>query len=282
MTNTPVPSSEQPGKLDLPGTLVLAGAGKMGGAMLRGWLDAGVAGNQLAVIDPAPALQMQALASAHGFSIYPDAAHIGEVSVLVLAVKPQILDAAAEMLAPLMASRPLVVSIAAGKSVADLTGALGDVPIVRSMPNTPAAVGRGITAGFAGPGVSSAQRDLATALLGAVGDVVWLEDEDLMDAVTAVSGSGPAYVFWLTECMAAAGRELGLPEEMANALARATVSGSGELMHQAPDTASTLRENVTSPGGTTAAALEVLMADDGLKPLMARALKAARDRAREL
>jgi len=278
MTQAPASSS----RLVLPGTLVLVGAGKMGGAMLRGWLDAGATGDQIVIVDPAAAADMQSLAAEHGFEIHPDASQLDDVAVLVLAVKPQILDEAAEALRPLVASRPLVISIAAGKSVDDLVLALGDVPVVRSMPNTPAAVGRGITAGFAGLDVSGSQRDLATALLGAVGEVVWLEDEALMDAVTAVSGSGPAYVFWLAECMAAAGRELGLPDDLADALARATVSGAGELMHQASEPASTLRENVTSPGGTTAAALQVLMADDGLRPLMAKALTAARDRAREL
>lgn len=278
MTHTPASSSQ----LVLPGTLVLAGAGKMGGAMLRGWLDAGAAAAQIAVVDPQPAPDMVALAAEQGFSIHPDASELNDVAIVVLAVKPQILDAAATTLSSLMDSKPLVVSIAAGKSVADITQALGDTPVVRSMPNTPASVGRGITAAFAGSHVSNEQRDLATALLKAVGDVVWLDDEDLMDAVTAVSGSGPAYVFWLAECMAAAGRELGLPDDLADALARATVSGAGELMHQAAEPASALRENVTSPGGTTAAALAVLMADDGLKPLMAKALTAARDRAREL
>lgn len=278
MTHTPASSS----RLVLPGTLVLAGAGKMGGAMLRGWLDAGAAAAQIAVVDPQPAPDMVALAAEQGFAIHPDASALNDVAIVVLAVKPQILDAAAATLSSLMASKPLVVSIAAGKSVADITHALGDTPVVRSMPNTPASVGRGITAAYAGSGVSNEQRDLATALLKAVGDVVWLDDEDLMDAVTAVSGSGPAYVFWLAECMAAAGRELGLPDDLADALARATVSGAGELMHQAAEPASALRENVTSPGGTTAAALAVLMADDGLKPLMAKALTAARDRAREL
>ncbi|MEP0069429.1 pyrroline-5-carboxylate reductase [Pyruvatibacter sp.] len=278
MTHTPASSSQ----LVLPGTLVLAGAGKMGGAMLLGWLDAGAAAAQIAVVDPEPAPDMLALAAEQGFSIHPDASELNDVAIVVLAVKPQILDAAATTLSSLMASKPLVVSIAAGKSVADITQALGDSPVVRSMPNTPASVGRGITAAYAGSDVSSEQRDLATALLKAVGDVVWLDNEDLMDAVTAVSGSGPAYVFWLAECMAAAGRELGLPDDLADALARATVSGAGELMHQAVEPASTLRENVTSPGGTTAAALAVLMADDGLKPLMAKALTAARDRAREL
>jgi pyrroline-5-carboxylate reductase len=278
MTHAPASSSQ----LDLPGTLVLAGAGKMGGAMLRGWLDAGAAAAQIAVVDPQPAPDMLALAAQQGFSIHPDASGLSDVAIVVLAVKPQILDAAAATLSSLMASKPLVVSIAAGKSVADITQALGDAPVVRSMPNTPASVGRGISAAYAGSKVTNEQRDLATALLKAVGDVVWLDDEDLMDAVTAVSGSGPAYVFWLAECMAAAGRELGLPDDLADALARATVSGAGELMHQAAEPASTLRENVTSPGGTTAAALAVLMADDGLKPLMTKALTAARDRAREL
>ncbi|MEO0961029.1 MAG: pyrroline-5-carboxylate reductase [Pseudomonadota bacterium] len=278
MTQTPASSSQ----LVLPGTLVLAGAGKMGGAMLRGWLDAGAAPAQIAVIDPQPAPDIVALSAEQGFLIHSDASELNDVAIVVLAVKPQILDAAATSLSSLMASKPLVVSIAAGKSVADITQALGDTPVVRSMPNTPASVGRGITAAYAGSEVGDQQRDLATALLQAVGDVVWLDNEDLMDAVTAVSGSGPAYVFWLAECMAAAGRELGLPDDLADALARATVSGAGELMHQAPEPASTLRENVTSPGGTTAAALAVLMADDGLKPLMAKALTAARDRAQEL
>lgn len=278
MTHTPAPTST----LVLPGTLVLAGAGKMGGAMLEGWLDAGADAKHVAVIDPAPSQHMRELAADKGFAIYPDASQLGDVAIVVLAVKPQILDVAAQTLAPLMASKPLVVSILAGKTIADMVEALGDTPIVRSMPNTPAAVGRGITAAYARQGVSSDQVTLATQLLGAVGEVVWLDDENLMDAVTAVSGSGPAYVFLLAECMAAAGRELGLPEEMATALARATVSGAGELMHQSPQAPSTLRENVTSPGGTTAAALAVLMDDTGLKPLMEKALTAARDRAREL
>jgi pyrroline-5-carboxylate reductase len=243
----------------------------MGGAMLRGWLEAGADPSLVTVIDPKPSAEISALAGERGFTVRPDADGITDAAVLVLAVKPQMLADAAVTLAPVMTSRPLVVSILAGKTVGDLSAALGvapaGAPVVRSMPNTPSAVGRGITAGFAGPGVSAAQVDLTTALL---------------EAVTALSGSGPAYVFWLTECMAAAGRDLGLPDDLAAALARATVSGAGELMHQASETPSTLRQNVTSPGGTTAAALEVLMAQDGLEPLMVKALTAARDRAREL
>lgn len=278
MTSSPAPSSP----LALPGTLVLAGAGKMGGAMLRGWLEAGADASLITVIDPKPSDDLKTLAAEKGFAVRPDADGVRDAAVLVLAVKPQMLADAAHTLAPVMASSPLVVSILAGKTVGALSGALGEVPIVRSMPNTPSAVGRGITAGFAGPGVSPAQVALTTSLLQAVGEVVWLDDETLMDAVTAVSGSGPAYVFWLTECMAAAGEKLGLPAELAASLARATVSGAGELMHQASETPATLRQNVTSPGGTTAAALEVLMAEGGLAPLMAEALTAARDRAREL
>ncbi len=268
--------------LVLPGTLVLLGAGKMGGALLRGWLEAGADASRIAVIDPQPSDDMKVLAGDHAIALHTDGSALSDVAVMVLAVKPQIMSQAAKTLVPIAQDRPLVVSVAAGKSVADLTALLGDVPIVRAMPNTPASVGRGISGAFAGSGVSADQRALATQLLEAVGEVVWLDDEALMDAVTALSGSGPAYVFWLTECMAAAGRELGLPDAVAATLARATVAGAGELMHQARDTPSTLRENVTSPGGTTAAALDVLMADDGLGALLRKAMTAARDRAREL
>lgn len=270
--------------LALPGTLVLAGAGKMGGAMLRGWLEAGAAPERVVLLDPAPSDEMASFARERGLRLNPDmGALAGEgIAVIVLAVKPQMMAEAGETLAPLMADKPLLVSIAAGKTVDNIASAIGEAPTVRSMPNTPAAVGRGITAAFAGPGVSKAQRELAAALLAAVGEVVWLDDEGLMDAVTAVSGSGPAYVYLLTECLADAAREVGLPGDLADALARATVTGAGELLYRSPDAPSTLRQNVTSPGGTTAAALEVLMADDGMAPLLAKAVKRARDRARDL
>lgn len=270
--------------LTLPGPLVLLGAGKMGGAMLRGWLAAGADPAQIVILDPALGAGMAADARAAGVTVNPTLPEAEALAprVLVLAVKPQMMAEAVAPLRGLAATKPLVVSIAAGKTVTDIATLLGDAPIVRAMPNTPASVGRGITAAFAGPGVDAAQRRLAGDLLGAVGGVVWLDDEDLMDAVTAVSGSGPAYVFFLTECLAAAARDVGLPEGLAARLARATVAGAGELLHQASEPASVLRENVTSPGGTTAAALEVLMAQDALKPLIARAVTAARDRARDL
>jgi len=175
------------------------------------------------------------------------------------------------------------VSIAAGKTITNFEEMLGsDAAIIRIMPNTPAAIRRGISVACANASVSDAARDRVSCMLGAVGELAWIEDENLMDAVTAVSGSGPAYVFLLAECMAAAGIKAGLPEELAIALARATVSGSGELIRQSVETVGTLRQNVTSPGGTTEAALGVLMADDGLQKLMDTAIAAAAKRSEEL
>lgn len=268
----------------LPSSLLLVGAGKMGGAMLRGWLALGLPASAVTVIDPAPAAELLAEAEAKGFRVNPDRAAIGAPEVIVLAVKPQTFATAAPDIAPLVGARTLVISIMAGKTLGDIGTRLpGAAGLVRAMPNTPAAVGRGITGATASPGLDPALRARADALLAAIGRVVWVETEEQIDAVTAVSGSGPAYVFYLAECMAAAGVEAGLPPEVAAALARATVEGAGELMFRDTGTSpGKLRENVTSPGGTTAAALEVLMADDGLRPLMARAIAAAKRRAAEL
>ena len=187
-------------------------------------------------------------------------------------------------IAPLVGGDTLVVSIMAGKTIADIAARLPAArAIVRTMPNTPAAVGRGVTGAAASPGVDAGRRAMADALLSAVGTVEWLDREDWIDAVTAVSGSGPAYVFWLTECLAKAGEAAGLPAELAMRLARATIEGSGELMFRERGTAaSQLRINVTSPGGTTAAALDILMAPDGLEPLMRKAIAAAKQRAGDL
>jgi pyrroline-5-carboxylate reductase len=203
---------------------------------------------------------------------------------LILAIKPQTLEAAAPGLGPLVGPRTLVLSILAGKRISDLAARLPQgAKIVRAMPNTPAAIGRGISALTAGSGVGEGERDLASALLACVGRTEWVGDEGLIDAVTAVSGSGPAYVFLLAECLAAAGAVAGLPPDLAMRLARATVEGSGELLFREPGTEpAILRRNVTSPGGTTAAALEVLMGADGLAPLMERAVAAAARRAGEL
>jgi len=212
--------------------------------------------------------------------INPDS--VDDASVVVLAVKPQVAGEVAPPLKALMRPNTVAVSIMAGKTLRFLASALGDCALVRSMPNTPAAIGRGITVAVANAKVSAGQRALSDTLLRAVGAVEWVDDEGLIDAVTAVSGSGPAYVFLLAESLARAGAAVGLPADLAARLARATVSGSGELMHGSPLEAATLRQNVTSPGGTTAAALAVLMAPDGLDPLMAKAVVAATKRSKEL
>ena len=266
-----------------PASLALVGAGKMGGAMLEGWLKLGLDPRGVSVLDPHVTGEMQALCKAHGVALNPIAA-IAAPEVVVLAIKPQMLDAAAPGLQALFGPQTLLVSIVAGKTSGDLAARLPPArAIARAMPNTPASVGRGITGVFAAPGVSAAQKAMADVLLKAIGQVVWVEDEGLIDAVTAVSGSGPAYVFYLAECLAKAGVAAGLPSEVAMQLARATVEGAGELMHQAASTPlSQLRVNVTSPGGTTAAALEVLMGPQGLEPLMMAAVAAAKRRAGEL
>ena len=263
------------------GTVALVGAGKMGGAMLEGWIGLGVAPSRLAVIEPNPAEPIAALA-ARGLRLNPDAASIRPDAV-VIAVKPQIAAEIMPSVAALVQPSTVVVSIMAGRTLAFLTAALPrDAAVIRAMPNTPAAIGRGITVAVPNARVTPAQRRLADALLAATGAVEWIDDETLMDAVTAVSGSGPAYVFLLAESLARAGVKAGLPAELAGRLARATVAGSGELLHRSPLDAATLRHNVTSPGGTTAAALGVLMAPDGLDPLLERAVAAATRRGREL
>jgi pyrroline-5-carboxylate reductase len=261
------------------GTLVLVGAGKMGSAMLEGWLKLGLDPKRVAIKEPTPAPEIAALA-AKGVRINPSA--IDDASVILLAVKPQVAGEVVPPLKSLMRPNTVAVSVMAGKTIAFLEGALGGGAVVRSIPNTPAAVGRGITAAVANAKVTEAQRTLAHTLLTSIGAVEWVTDEDLIDVATAVSGSGPAYVFLLAETLARAGAAAGLPADMAARLARATVAGSGELLHQSPLDAATLRQNVTSPNGTTAAALSVLMADDGMGPLMEKAVAAAAKRSREL
>jgi pyrroline-5-carboxylate reductase len=263
-----------------PQSLALVGAGKMGAALLGGWLAAGLDPRRIAVYDPHAAPAIAALAAEKGFALNPAPA---SAQAVVLAIKPQMLDAAAPALAPLFGADSVLISILAGKTLANLAARLPVAAIVRAMPNTPAAIGRGITGAFAGPAVSPAQKEQAHFLLGGVGAVEWVASESLIDAVTAISGSGPAYVFHLVEALAQAGAALGLPEDLALRLARATVEGSGELLARSPDTpVEILRKNVTSPGGTTEAALAVLMAPDGHADLMARATAAAARRAGEL
>jgi pyrroline-5-carboxylate reductase len=267
----------------LPRTLVLIGAGKMGGAMLEGWLAGGLDAGGLVVLDPHASADLSKLARARGFRLNPPPAEIMAPEALVLGIKPQSLDGAAPILSGLAAPGTLLVSILAGKTLADLAARAPRArAIVRAMPNLPAAVRRGITGLVASPETTPEERRMAGALLGGIGQVEWLEDEALIDAVTAVSGSGPAYVFLMVEALASAGRAAGLPDGVALRLARATVEGAGELLHRSPAGADELRRNVTSPGGTTAAALEVLMGPDGLEPLMTRAVAAARARAQAL
>ena len=266
------------------GRLLLVGCGKMGGAMLQGWLARGVAPGDVVVVEPGRE-QAEAL-GASGVTVVPDADAVPSgfaPSVVILAVKPQTMDDAAPHYAALAGPDTAFLSIAAGKTIADFERYFGSgAAIVRSMPNTPAAVGRGMLVACPNANVSQAMRENCDALLSAVGKVAWIEDEALMDAVTGVSGSGPAYVFLMIECMSRAGVEAGLPDELARTLALTTVAGAGELAMQAEEDPATLRKNVTSPGGTTQAALEVLMAEPGLQALMTEAVAAATRRSREL
>ncbi len=261
--------------------ILLLGGGRMGSAMLAGWRERGLSPSY--VIDPAPAV---AALAGDGVQIVADARDVPpefKPAAVVLAVKPQYAEAAVPGLASFAANGAVVLSIMAGRTVTGLQTLLGaDAPVVRAMPNTPAAIRQGITVACPGPGVTAAQRSLCDDLLTSVGEVAWVDDEGLIDAVTAVSGGGPAYVFLLAEELARAGIEAGLPEELATKLARETVAGSGELLHRSKFSSATLRQNVTSPGGTTAAALEVLMGSDGMQALLTRAVAAATRRSRQL
>jgi pyrroline-5-carboxylate reductase len=263
---------------NIHGTIALGGAGKMGGAMLTGWLAQGLDPRRVVVIEPHPSAEIAALA---GIRLNPTAKQVGEVDTLVVAVKPQSFREAGKAFKEFTGPSTLVVSIMAGTPIAALQEVCGG-SVVRAMPNTPAAIGRGITVAVAAKNVDAAQRAIADALLRATGSVEWVEQESLMDAVTAVSGSGPAYVFLLAEELARAGVEAGLPLELATKLARETVAGSGELLHRSELASSTLRQNVTSPGGTTAAALDVLMGPNGMHALLVRAVAAATQRSKDL
>jgi pyrroline-5-carboxylate reductase len=265
--------------MNINGTIVLAGAGKMGGAMLSGWLAQGLDASRAAVIEPDPSEDIRAHL-AKGVRLNPSPQDCGSVAAFVVALKPQAFRAA-PALKPYVGAATLVVSIMAGTTIASLSEVFGG-HVVRAMPNTPAAIGRGIAVAVAAKDVSATQRETADSLLRATGLVEWVTDEGLIDAVTAVSGSGPAYVFLLAEELARAGVAAGLPEALATKLARETVSGAGELLHRSDLDAATLRQNVTSPAGTTAAALEVLMGKDGLQSLLTRAVAAATKRSKEL
>jgi len=264
--------------------LLLVGCGKMGGAMLSGWLDQGTDPASVVVVEPAAALRTPL--GARGVTAVASAGEIPAwfwPDCVILAVKPQQMAAVTGDFTRFVGPETQFLSIAAGTTIGFFEGVLGaSAAIVRTMPNTPAAVGKGMLVACPNGHVTDAMRKRADALLAAVGAVAWIGDEALMDAVTAVSGSGPAYVFYMIECMTEAGIAAGLPAELAAQLASQTVYGAGALAHAAAEDPGTLRKNVTSPGGTTQAALEVLMADDGLAPLVRRAVDAAAQRSREL
>ncbi|WP_269580630.1 pyrroline-5-carboxylate reductase [Roseibium sp. Sym1] len=261
---------------------LLVGAGKMGGAMLSGWMAEGIDPAAIVVSDPRLSEEMDALLKRYGIRHVTSVPGDLRPAIVLVAVKPQMMDAVLPGLKPVVAPDTLVMSVAAGTPVAKFHDYFGEVPVCRCMPNTPAMVKRGITAVFPTRQVTAEQRQEVGSLLSSVGKVVWLDSEDQIDLVTGVSGSGPAYVFYMAEALSEAGRAAGLPEELAHELAVATVCGAGELMHQSGEHPATLRQNVTSPNGTTAAALDVLMHAEGLQPVMTEAVAAAVKRAREL
>ncbi|MCB1834720.1 MAG: pyrroline-5-carboxylate reductase [Geminicoccaceae bacterium] len=268
----------------ITGPLLLVGGGKMGGALMRGWLQAGLAPADAFLIEPNDA----ARAELAGLGVATAVADAGDLAAfhprtVIVAVKPQVMDAVLDGLGAFVGPKTLVVSIAAGKPISAFERAFGPATaIVRVMPNTPAAIGRGMSVLCASRSVTPAQRAEVEALMAAVGDTAWIGDEEQMHAVTGVSGSGPAYVFHMIEALAAAGMAAGLPEDLAKRLALRTVEGAGALAGTGDVEPAVLRANVTSPGGTTAAGLGVLMAEDGLGPLLERTVAAAAERSREL
>jgi len=263
-------------------TVLLIGAGRMGSALLQGWLGRGV--KSIVVVEPKPSAELRRLARAKKIALSATPSEVKrKPSVCVVAIKPQVLKGEAETLAGFAQSGALMISIAAGTSVAALTKAWGKkARIIRAMPNTPGAIGHGITGLYAAKGVTAADKKRAVSLLSALGQTEWVARESLIDSVTAVSGSGPAYLFLMAEALTEAGMAEGLPRAQAEKFARATVAGAGALLAADKSPPRALREAVTSPGGTTAAALAVLMADDGLAQLMKRAVAVARKRAQEL
>lgn len=271
------------------GPVLLVGAGRMGSALLKGWVAQGLEADRVFVQEPSMTAEMAAFCRQHGITVAARPVMPQPPAVILLAVKPQLMDAVLPDVTPQTGPDTVVLSVAAGRTIASIaTHFQAGTAIVRTMPNTPAAIGRGISALFGNDAVKPEQAQLCETLMAAAGEIVWLDSETQMDAVTAVSGSGPAYIFLLAECLAEAGEKAGLPPDMAAKLARATVSGAGELLRQSDLSAGELRRNVTSPGGTTEAAISVLMGQiDGspansLSALMTEAVKAAARRSKEL
>jgi len=263
-------------------SVTLVGAGNMGGAMLKGWISNGMKADNITVLDPAPSDTMRDYLSSNNIRHVENADELQPPDVMLLAVKPQMMESVLPGLVGLVGPQTVAVSVAAGTTLATLGTFLGDVAMVRVMPNTPSLVLKGMSVGCPNSKVTEMQRQNVHALMHAIGAVEWVEDEKLIDAVTAVSGSGPAYVFYLAECMAEAGKAAGLPDTLAMTLAAQTVSGAGELLGQSQEPPAQLRRNVTSPNGTTAAALDVLMTENGMGDLVERAVMAAKKRSEEL
>jgi pyrroline-5-carboxylate reductase len=269
--------------LTIPGPLLLVGAGKMGGALLKGWLGEGLDPALIFAQEPNPSAEAAKLLKRHGIATGSPPKLPRAPAVVLLAVKPQAMDEVLAEIAPLVGKDSVVLSIAAGRTLKSLAKPLHKgAAIVRAMPNTPAEAGAGISMACANAAVTAKQRRLCDALLGAVGEVMWIDDETLMDAVTAVSGSGPAYVFLLAECLAEAGVAAGLDHALATKLARETVIGAAELLRRSDLSPTELRANVTSPKGTTEAALAVLSGKHGFQELLVRAVAAAKKRSQEL
>ncbi|HCX15038.1 MAG TPA: pyrroline-5-carboxylate reductase [Rhodospirillaceae bacterium] len=270
----------------IEGTILLVGSGRMGGALLEGWFKHGLNPVDVIVIEPAGRGAVASCNEHRALTVLP---HVQDVpsdfhpDIIVFAVKPQIADEIVFEYASFTASQPVLLSVVAGKKASYFRHHLGvEAAIVRAMPNTPAMVGKAISILYAAPAVSAVQRRVCEVLMGAVGKVEWIDDEALMDAVTALSGSGPAYVFLLAECMRDAGIKAGLPADLSARLAHATLSGAGAMLEQEIAEPEVLRKNVTSPGGTTAAAMSILMAEGGLKKLLEQAVLAAAKRSKEL
>jgi pyrroline-5-carboxylate reductase len=264
-------------------SILLIGAGKMGTALLRGWVTAGY--RDIQVVEPNPGEALSALAQQANIRVFPDVAKadLECLAAAVIAVKPQVLKQQTSMLQHLGATRAVVISIAAGVTAGFLRSGCGpSCDIVRAMPNLPGSIGKGVVALHAPPHTAHEDREVAESLMKPLGETFWVADEALIDAITATSGSGPAYVFYLVECLAAAAVEQGFTPDVAAKIARATITGSGALLDADPRPPEALRKDVTSPGGTTEAALKVLAAPDGLEPLIKRTVAAANARAKEL
>lgn len=263
--------------------LLLVGCGNMGSAMARGWIKAGLDAKAFFSIDP-----FYADKHVDGLPNEQIVANVSQLpkgfcpKAVVMAIKPQMMAEGLPELGSIIQDSTLIISVAAGTTMALYSEYFGDVGVIRAMPNTPAAIGKGITGMVANKTASAEDKAVAEQLLSAIGEVVWVEEEALIDSVTSVSGSGPAYVFYFVEALTAAGVSSGLSEDVAMKLARQTIVGAGALLEASEDSAAELRRKVTSPKGTTAAALDVLMAEDGLAPVIRRAVSAAKQRSEEL